>query len=116
MTRVKRGVTTRARHKKIIKQAKGYRWKRGNVFKLAKTAVMKAGMHAYEGRKQKKRDYRALWITRISAAVRMQQMRYSEFIAGLTQQKIVINRKMLAELAVNNPSTFDQIVVLAKKG
>ena len=115
MTRVKRGVVTKARHNRLLAKAKGYRWKRSNVFRFAKNAVMKAGMHAYVGRKQKKRDYRALWITRISAAVKMRGERYGEFIAGLTRKNVVLNRKMLSELSIQHPSMFDQIVELAKK-
>lgn len=115
MTRVKRGVVTRARHSRLLAKAKGYRWKRSNVFRFAKNAVMKAGMHAYVGRKQKKRDYRALWITRVSASVKIRGARYSDFISGLTKKNVVLNRKMLSELSIQHPSMFDQLLALAQK-
>ncbi len=115
MPRVKRGVTSHARHKKILKQAKGYRGKRKNVFKLAKNAVMKAGMNAYRDRRLKKRTFHQLWILRINAACRGHELRYSRFIYGLELAGIKINRKMLAELAVNHPEVFGQIVEDVKK-
>lgn len=110
MPRVKRGVTAHARHKKIRKLAKGYRGKRKNVFKLAKNAVMKAGMNAYRDRRLKKRTFHQLWVLRINAACREHGLRYSRFIYGLELAGITINRKMLAELAVNHPEIFKQIV------
>ena len=115
MPRVKRGVAAHARHKKILKLAKGYRGKRKNVFKLAKNAVMKAGENAYRDRRLKKRSFHQLWILRINAACREHELRYSRFIYGLELAGIKINRKMLAELAVNHPEVFKQIVEEAKK-
>jgi len=114
MPRVKRGVTAHARHKKILKLAKGYRGKRKNVFKLAKNAVMKAGTNAYRDRRLKKRSFHQLWVLRINAACREQGIRYSRFIYGLELAGITINRKMLAELAVNHPDAFNQVVEAAK--
>ena len=114
MTRGKRGVTTRRRHKKITKQAKGYRGKRKNVFKLAKNAVMKAGTNAYRDRRLKKREFRRLWITRISAGLKEYDMKYSRFIDGLTKANIKIDRKMLADLAMNNKEAFKGVVEQAK--
>ena len=108
--RVRRGTTTKRRHKKVIKAAKGYRWGRSKVFSLAKNAVAKAGQHAYKGRKNKKREYRRLWITRISAAVRLLGTNFSKFQNALTKNKIELNRKMLADLAVRNNKIFEQIV------
>ncbi len=115
MPRVKRGVVAHARHKKIMKLAKGYRGKRKNVFKLAKNAVMKAGENAYRDRRLKKRSFHQLWILRINAACRGHELRYSRFIYGLELAGIRINRKMLAELAVNHPEVFAQIVEEVKK-
>lgn len=115
MPRVKRGVTAHARHKKILRLAKGYRGKRSNVFKLAKNAVMKAGENAYRDRRLKKRSFHQLWILRINAACREHELRYSRFIYGLELAGIKINRKMLAELAVNHPEIFKQIVEEVKK-
>ena len=114
MPRVKGGVTAHRRHKKILKLAKGYRGKRKNVFKLAKNAVMKAGMNAYRDRRLKKRTFHQLWILRINAACRYHDMKYSRFIYALELAGITINRKMLAELAVNNPDVFKEIVDTAK--
>ena len=114
MTRVKGGATAHRRHKKIIKQAKGYRGKRKNVFKLAKNAVMKAGQHAYRNRRLKKRTFHQLWILRINAACREHDIKYSRFIYGLELADIRINRKMLAELAINHPDVFKEIVEKAK--
>ncbi len=112
--RVKRGVTTHRRHKKIIKQAKGFRGKRKNVFKLAKNAVMKAGQNAYRDRRLKKRTFHQLWILRINAACREHDLKYSRFIYGMELAGIEINRKMLSELAINNPDVFKEIVEKAK--
>ena len=114
MTRVKGGATAHRRHKKVIKQAKGYRGKRKNVFKLAKNAVMKAGQHAYRNRRLKKRTFHQLWILRINAACREHDIKYSRFIYGLELADIGINRKMLAELAINHPDVFKEIVEKAK--
>lgn len=114
MPRVKRGTTTHKRHKKIIKQAKGFRGKRKNVFKLAKNAVMKAGTNAYRDRRLKKRTFHQLWILRINAACREHDLKYSRFIYGLELAGIEINRKMLSELATNYPEVFKEIVEKAK--
>lgn len=115
MPRVKRGVPAHARHKKLLKLAKGFRGKRKNVFKLAKNAVMKAGTNAYIGRRLKKRDFHQLWVVRINAACREHDVRYSKFIYGLELAGVKVNRKMLAELAVNHPHVFKQIVETAKQ-
>jgi len=114
MPRVKRGVTGHARHKKILKLAKGYRGKRKNVFKLAKNAVMKAGQNAYRDRRLKKRTFHQLWILRINAACRGLGIRYSRFIYGWELSGMTINRKMLSELATNHPEVFKEIVEKAK--
>lgn len=114
MPRVKRGVTARARHKKIIDLAKGYRGRRGNVYRIAKQAVMKAGQYAYRDRRNKKRDFRSLWIVRINAAVRELDMSYSVFIAGLKKAAIDIDRKVLADLAVHDRPAFNKIAEQAK--
>jgi len=109
MPRVKRGVTARARHKKVLTKAKGFRGRRGNVFRVAKEAVMKAGQYAYRDRRNRKRDIRALWITRINAAVRELGMSYSAFMAGMKKAKIEIDRKVLADLAVLDKPAFAKI-------
>ena len=109
MARVKRGVIARARHNKVLKKAKGYYNARRKVFRAAKQAVIKAGQYAYRDRRQKKREFRALWITRISAAVKARGMNYSSFIHGLTKAGIEMDRKMLAELAVRDEAAFDKI-------
>ncbi|MFA4914422.1 MAG: 50S ribosomal protein L20 [Alcaligenaceae bacterium] len=114
MPRVKRGVTARARHKKVIAAAKGYRGRRGNVFRIAKQAVMRAGQYAYRDRRNKKRTFRALWITRINAAVREHNMTYSVFIAGLKKAAIELDRKVLADLAVRDKAGFAAIVQQAR--
>ncbi len=114
MPRVKRGVTARARHKKVIKAAKGYRGRRGNVFRIAKQAVMKAGQYAYRDRRNKKRTFRALWITRINAACREQGVTYSAFIAGTKKAQIELDRKVLADMAVNDKAGFAAVVEQAK--
>ena len=109
MPRVKRGVVARARHKKVLKQAKGFRGRRKNVYRVAKQAVMKAGQYAYRDRRQKKRQFRALWIARINAAVRELGMSYSVFMAGLKRANIDIDRKVLADLAVADKAAFAKI-------
>ena len=114
MPRVKRGVTARARHKKILKLAKGYRGRRKNVFRIAKQAVMKAGHYAYRDRRTRKRVFRALWIARINAAARSLGITYSKFMAGMRKASIEIDRKMLAELAVKDPAAFGSIVAKVK--
>ena len=110
MPRVKRGVTARARHKKVLAQAKGFRGRRGNVFRVAKQAVMKAGQYAYRDRRNKKRVFRRLWITRINAAARELGMTYSQFTNGLKKAAIEIDRKMLADIAVHDKAAFSSIV------
>jgi large subunit ribosomal protein L20 len=114
MPRVKRGVTARARHKKVIKAAKGYRGRRGNVFRIAKQAVMRAGQYAYRDRRNKKRTFRALWITRINAACRELGVTYSVFIAGTKKASIELDRKVLADMAVNDKAGFAAVVAQAK--
>ncbi|NBV07441.1 MAG: 50S ribosomal protein L20 [Proteobacteria bacterium] len=115
MSRVKRGVTKRARHKKVLKMAKGYRGRAKNCFRIAIEKVEKAMKYAYRDRKVRKRDFRALWIQRINAAVREQGMIYSTFINGLKLAKIDLDRKVLADLAVKQPEVFSEIVAKAKK-
>jgi len=114
MPRVKRGVTARARHKKVLEQAKGFRGRRGNVYRIAKEAVMKAGQYAYRDRRQKKREFRALWIARINAAARELGMTYSAFINGLQKASIDIDRKVLADLAVHDKAAFAKIAEQAR--
>ena len=110
MARVKRGVVAGRRHKKILKKAKGYFNARRKVFRTAKQAVIKAGQYAYRGRREKKREYRALWITRINAAARSHGISYSKLIGKLGKAKIELNRKMLADIAISDPVAFQQIV------
>lgn len=114
MPRVKRGVTAHARHRKVIKQAKGFRGRRGNVFRIANEAVMKAGQYAYRDRRQKKRQFRSLWIVRINAAARDAGMSYSVFMAGLKKAAIDIDRKVLAHLAVADKAAFAKIAAQVK--
>lgn len=114
MPRVKRGVTARARHKKILALAKGFRGRRKNVYRVAKQAVMKAGQYAYRDRRTKKRVFRALWIARINAAARNNDMTYSQFIHGLKKASIEMDRKVLADLAVFDKAAFSAIVEKAK--
>ena len=115
MARVKGALATRKRRKKVLKLAKGYFGAKSKLFKTAKEAVMKSGNYAYIGRKQKKRDFRRLWITRISAAAKMNGMNYSSFINGLNKAGITINRKMLADIAVNDAAGFAALVKTAQK-
>ena len=115
MARVKGAMMTRKRRNKILKMAKGYWGAKSKHFKMAKQAMMKSGRYAYVGRKQKKRDFRKLWITRISAACKLNGMNYSTFMHGLKAAGVEINRKMLAELAVNNEAAFAQLCEMAKK-
>ena len=110
MPRIKRGVTTRQKHKRLLDQAKGYRGRRKNTIRVARQAVEKAGQYAYRDRKVKKRNFRALWIQRINAAVREHGMSYSEFMGKLNKSGIEINRKVLADLAMNDPKAFEAIV------
>ena len=114
MARVKTARTTRARHKKVIKQAKGHFGANHYRYRNAKHAVMKSGMYAYVGRKDRKSNFRKLWITRINAAARANGMTYSTLIAGLKKANVVINRKMLAELAVSDSEAFSEIAKIAK--
>ena len=114
MPRVKRGVEARRRHKKILKQAKGYYGARSRVYRVAKQAVIKAGQYAYRDRKQRKRQFRSLWIVRINAAVRQHDISYSAFMNGLKKAEIDIDRKVLAELAVFNKDAFSALVEKAK--
>ncbi|WHA04673.1 50S ribosomal protein L20 [Candidatus Bandiella numerosa] len=115
MSRVKRGVTARARHKKIIKLAKGYRGRAKNCFRVAIEKVEKGLQYAYRDRRNKKRDFRALWIQRINAAVREQNLVYSQFIKGIKLVGIELNRKMLSELAIHNAEAFTAILDKVKK-
>lgn len=115
MSRVKRGVTKHARHKKIIGQAKGYRGRRKNTFRMANQAVEKAGQYAYIGRKLKKRQFRALWIQRINAAAREHGLTYSRFMEGLSKAEIHLDRKVLSDMAANEPEAFKALAETAKK-
>ena len=114
MARVKRGVVARRRHKKILKKAKGYYGARSRVFRVAKQAVIKAGQYAYRDRRQRKRQFRALWIARINAGARLNGLSYSRFIAGLKKANIEIDRKVLADIAVHEAGAFTAIVEKAK--
>ncbi|MCL2446425.1 MAG: 50S ribosomal protein L20 [Oscillospiraceae bacterium] len=114
MARVKGAVVTRKRRKKVLKMAKGYYGAKSRLFKTAKQAVMKSGQYAYIGRKQRKRDFRRLWITRISAAAKANGMNYSTFINGLKKANIDLNRKMLSEIAIADPAAFTTLVEAAK--
>ena len=114
MARVSRGVTARAKHKKVLKRAKGYYGRSKNVFRVAVQAVERGMQYAYRDRRKRKSDFRGLWIQRINAAVRMHGMTYSQFINGLKKATIEIDRKILAELAVNQPETFKALVEKAQ--
>ena len=114
MARVKTARITRKKHKKVLKQAKGYYGAKHYRFRMAKQAVMKSGMYAYIGRKDKKSNFRKLWITRINAACRMNDISYSKFINGLSKAGVEINRKMLSEVAIDNPKLFASYVTIAK--
>ncbi len=114
MPRVKRGVTAHKRHKKVLKAAKGYYGARSRVYRVAKQAVIKAGQYAYRDRRQRKRQFRALWIVRINAAARINGVSYSQLIAGLKKAEIEIDRKMLADLAVHEKASFAAIAEQAK--
>jgi len=114
MARVKRGVVAKARHNKVLKKAKGYYGARSKLFKTAKQAVIKAGQYAYRDRRQRKRQFRALWITRINAAARMHDMSYSRLINGLNLAEIEVDRKVLADIAVHDPEAFGAIAAAAK--
>ena len=114
MPRVKRGVTAKARHKKVLKQAKGYYGARSRVFRVAKQAVIKAGQYAYRDRRQRKRQFRQLWIVRINAAARECGMSYSRLMNGRKKASIDIDRKVLADLAVNDKEAFSQLAQMAQ--
>ncbi len=116
MPRVKRGVTARARHKKVLAQAKGYRGRRKNVYRVAVQAVTKAGQYAYRDRRQRKRQFRALWIARINAAARECGLSYSRMIDGLSKASIILDRKVLADIAVYDKAAFAVIAERAKVG
>ena len=114
MSRVKRGIRTRARHKKILKQAKGYFGKKSKLFKVANQQVLKSGNYAYRDRRQKKRDFRKLWITRINAAARLNGMSYSRFMDGLKKSGVELDRKFLSDIAITDPKGFTALVEKAK--
>ena len=115
MARVKRGVQARARHKKVLKEAKGYYGARRRVYRVAKQAVTKAGQYSYRDRRQRKRQFRRLWIVRINAAARLHDMSYSNLMHGLKIAGVPLDRKMLADLAVQDPAAFGQVVEAARK-
>ena len=114
MARVKGGVTAHARHKKVIKKAKGYRGRRKNTFRTANAAVEKAALYSYRDRKVRKREFRALWIQRINAAVREEGLTYSRFISGLAKAGIELDRKVMADIAMNQPDAFKGLIGQAK--
>ena len=114
MARVKGGTISRARHKKVLKEAKGYFGSKHRLYKSANEQVMHSGKYAFRDRRQKKRDFRKLWITRINAACRQNDISYSKFINGLNKAEITINRKMLSEIAIDNPKAFTELVNTAK--
>ncbi len=114
MARVKGAMATRKRRKRVLKLAKGYRGAKSKLFRTAKQAVMKSLVYAYIGRKQRKRDFRRLWITRISAAAKLNGINYSQFMNGLKKSGVDINRKMLSEIAIQDPAAFTQLVEKAK--
>ena len=116
MTRVRNGVVTKKRHKKILKEASGYFGSKHREFKSAKEQLMHAGQYAYRDRRQKKREFRKLWIVRINAACRENEISYSRFIEGLNKAGLEINRKMLSEIAINDPKAFSELVKVAKSG
>ena len=116
MARVKNGAVTKARHKKVLKEAKGYFGSKHRLYKTAKEQLMHSGQYAYRDRRQKKRDFRKLWITRINAACRLNDISYSRFIEGLTKAGVEVNRKMLSEIAINDPKAFSELVKVARDG
>ena len=116
MARVKNGAVTKARHKKVLKEAKGYFGSKHRLYKTAKEQLMHSGQYAFRDRKQKKRDFRKLWITRINAACRQNDISYSRFIEGLTKAGVEVNRKMLSEIAINDPKAFSELVKVAREG
>ena len=116
MTRVKNGVQTKRRHKKVLKEASGYFGSKHRLYKSAKEQLMHSSVYAYRDRRQKKREFRKLWITRINAACRMNDISYSKFIDGLNKAGVTINRKMLSEIAINDEEAFKELVNIAKTG
>ena len=116
MTRVKNGVQTKRRHKKVLKEASGYFGSKHRLYKSAKEQLMHSSVYAYRDRRQKKREFRKLWITRINAACRMNDISYSKFIDGLNKAGVTINRKMLSEIAINDEDAFKELVNIAKTG
>ena len=114
MARVKRGVTSHARHKKVLEQAKGFSGRRKNTIRTAKAAVDKAGQYAYRDRRNKKRNFRALWIQRINAAVREHGLTYGRFIDGLSKAEVAVDRKVLSDIAITEPAAFAALVAQAK--
>lgn len=116
MARIKNGAVTKARHKKVLKQAKGYFGSKHRLYKSAKEQLMHSGQYAFRDRKQRKREFRKLWITRINAACRQNDISYSRFIEGLTKAGVEVNRKMLSEIAINDPKMFSEFVKIARDG
>ena len=116
MARVRSGAVTKARHKKVLKAAKGYFGSKHRLYKTAKEQLMHSGQYAFRDRKQKKRDFRKLWIARINAACRNEGISYSRFIEGLTKAGVEVNRKMLSEIAINDPKAFKELIKVAKDG
>ena len=116
MARVRNGVVTKARHKKVLKEARGYFGSKHRLYKSAKEQLMHAGVYAYRDRRQKKREFRKLWIVRINAACRLNDISYSRFIEGLNKAGVEVNRKMLSEIAINDPKAFTKLVEVAKNG
>ena len=116
MPRVTLSPARRRRHKRILRQAKGYRGGRSRLYRTAKEAVMRARAYAYRDRRTRKREFRALWITRIGAACRMRDISYNQFIHGLQKANVQLNRKMLAEIAFSDPEAFDRLVAIAREG
>ena len=114
MTRVKGGTVARARRKKVLKEAKGYFGSKHRLYRTANEQVMHSGKYAFRDRRQKKREFRKLWITRINAACRLNEISYSKFINGLAKAEVTVNRKMLAEIAIDNPKAFADLVTIAK--
>ena len=115
MARVKRGTTVRKRHKKLLKLTKGYKLGRNKLFKQAKQAMLRAGEHAYRDRRNKKRDFRRLWIVQLNAAARAHDIKYSDFIYGMNKAGITLNRKVLAQLSIESPAQFAKVAEKVKK-
>jgi len=115
MPRARKGAARHRKKKRILQQAKGYRGARSKLYRVAKQAVVRAGVYAYRDRRARKRDFRSLWITRLTAACRQRGIRYSQFIHGLIKADVELNRKMLSEIAIADPAAFDKIVELARQ-